>query len=71
MKTNSKYISRSAEKEMVKYILRSNDSELEGQMNHKYITNMRHVSNIGYPEMGIKCKVIVAEKERELKAGPI
>ena len=44
---------------------------LEGQMNHKYITNMRHVSNIGYPEMGIKCKVIVAEKERELKAGPI
>ena len=44
---------------------------LEGQMNHKYITNMRHVSNIGYPEMGIKCKVNVAEKERELKAGPI
>ena len=63
MKTNSKYISNIFWDQMTQ--------SLEGQMNHKYITNMRHVSNIGYPEMGIKCKVIVAEKERELKAGPI
>ena len=37
MKTNSKYISRSAEKEMVKYILRSNDSEFRGtKKSHRY-----------------------------------
>ena len=46
MKTNSKYISRSAEKEMVKYILRSNDSEVRGtnesQIYHKYATCIKY-----------------------------